>query len=516
MDVPESLRARRRTWTSLIATALLAGCGGMPTVESIPTQGIEWIETTAPGCEPPSAEEALRAAIGDDPELLDFARRVGAIETAITREPMEAGNRVELLVDGPATHAAQLKAIRGAKHHVHLEVFILTDEKLGKEYAEALSERARAGVKVRLMYDGVGSLSTSAAFRDAMRQDGVKIEEIHSINPLKEPRVWRINRRSHRKLLVVDGKVAFTGGVNIMDEYTSASPGSSKGSGGSSGGASGSAGASGGEGASGASGSKEGAGPESRRGMGWRDTHIRVEGPVVANFQREFVRTWEEHKGKIELSAEYLPPTTAKGPNLVRVVGSEGADYLGLALGVPQELVNKLLGKRKHSNPIYASYIAAVRESKRRIWITQAYFAPDDDLIELLGKAARRGVDVRVLVPGQSDVKLLPLASRFYYDRMLEAGIKLYEYDPVMIHAKTAVIDGVWSTVGSSNLDFRSLVHNDEANAIIIGREFGTEMEQLFERDLQQSREVKLDEWEDRPLLDRVKEAGAAAMKFWI
>jgi cardiolipin synthase len=437
---------------------------------------------------------------------------------------MQAGNAVHLLIDGPATHAAQLEAIRAAKHHIHLEVFILTDEKIGQEYAEALAERARAGVKVRLMFDGVGSLGTTTKIRDELRGQGVEIEEINSVNPLEEPRVWRLNRRSHRKLLVVDGKVAFTGGVNIMDEYASASPGneSSSKAGSSSGGSSGSGSSAAsstdedGKG-SGASASKKGAGPESQRGIGWRDTHIRVEGPAVADFQREFVRTWEESKGKnIDLSAEYLPPSPAVGPNLVRVIGTEGEDFLGLALGVPQKVVRKLMGKRKRSSPIYASYISAIREARHRIWITQAYFAPSDELVKLLGKAAKRGVDVRIVVPGKSDLTLLPLASRHYYDRMLEAGIKLYEYDPVMIHAKTAVVDGEWSTVGSSNLDFRSLIHNDEANAIIIGREFGHEMEEQFDKDVSQSTQVTLEQWEDRPLFDRVKETGAALIKYWI
>lgn len=504
----------------MLLALLLAGCSGLPTADSIPTEGVEWIQTVAPGCEPPSAAEALRTAVGDDPERLAFARRVGAIETAITRKPMQAGNSVHLLIDGPATHAAQLEAIRAAKHHVHLEVYILTDEKIGQQYAEALAERARAGVKVRLMFDGLGSLGTTGAkYREEMKSAGVEIKEINSLNPLKEPRLWRANRRSHRKLLVVDGKFAFTGGINIMDEYISAPPGNKSGSGASSSSEGGSgSGSSGGSTSrdAGAAPSKQGAGPESKRGMGWRDTHIRVEGPVVADFQREFVRSWEEGRGKIELSAEYLPPTPAKGPNLVRVVGSEGADFLGLALGVPQKVVRQLLGKRKRSSPIYASYISAIVEARRRIWITQAYFAPSDELVELLGKAAKRGVDVRIVVPGSSDLTLLPLAARHYYKRMLEAGIKLYEYDSVMIHSKTAVVDGVWSTVGSSNLDFRSLIHNDEANAIIIGREFATEMEEMFEHDLSRSTQVTLGKWEDRPLLDRVKESGAAAIKYWM
>lgn len=487
-----------------LAAAGFAGCVSLPDAGSIPTEGVEWIRTVAPGCEPPSAESALRQAVGDDPAALDFARRVGGLETVVTRRPMLAGNSVHLLVDGPATHTAQLDAIRGAKHHVHLEVYILTDEKIGQAYAEALAERARAGVKVRLMFDGVGALGAGAKYRDELRKEGVEIEEINSVNPLKEPRVWRLNRRSHRKLLVVDGRVAFTGGVNIMDEYSESSPGSAAGD------SSGSRSSSGG-GSSG-SGGKGRPSPQ----LGWRDTHIQVEGPAVAEFQREFLRSWESSKGRIQVAPEYWPANPPRGDSLMRVVSNEGSDFLGLALGVPQELINKLLNKRKRSNPIYLSYFSAIQESQKRVWLTQAYFAPDDDFVDLLGDAAKRNVDVRLIVPGQSDVGLLPLAARHYYKRLLKAGVKLYEYEPVMIHAKTAVIDGVWSTVGSSNLDFRSFIHNDEANAIVMGRAFGQEMEALFEQDLSHSTQVTLEQWQQRPWLDRLKESGAAAVKYWI
>jgi len=487
-----------------LAAAGFAGCVSLPDAGSIPTEGVEWIRTVAPGCEPPSAESALRQAVGDDPAALDFARRVGGLETVVTRRPMLAGNSVHLLVDGPATHTAQLDAIRGAKHHVHLEVYILTDEKIGQAYAEALAERARAGVKVRLMFDGVGALGAGAKYRDELRKEGVEIEEINSVNPLKEPRVWRLNRRSHRKLLVVDGRVAFTGGVNIMDEYSESSPGSAAGD------SSGSRSSSGG----GSSGSRGKGRPSPQ--LGWRDTHIQVEGPAVAEFQREFLRSWESSKGRIQVAPEYWPANPPRGDSLMRVVSNEGSDFLGLALGVPQELINKLLNKRKRSNPIYLSYFSAIQESQKRVWLTQAYFAPDDDFVDLLGDAAKRNVDVRLIVPGQSDVGLLPLAARHYYKRLLKAGVKLYEYEPVMIHAKTAVIDGVWSTVGSSNLDFRSFIHNDEANAIVMGRAFGEEMEALFEQDLSHSTQVTLEQWQKRPWLDRLKESGAAAVKYWI
>lgn len=498
--------------------SLLAGCAGLPSLDSLPTDGTQWIQTASPDCELPSAEEALRAAVGDDPQALAFVRRVGALETALTRRPVLSGNAVDLLVDGPATHAAQLAAIAEAQHHVHLEVFILTDEKLGQQYAAALSARADAGVKIRLLFDGVGALGMGPDYVADLRSHGVEIVEVNSVNPLEEPRIWRVNRRSHRKLLVVDGRVAFTGGVNIMDEYAESSPGSA-GSSGSSGSSSSGRSSSGGAsaGSSFGKGSKGSKGSRGRHQLGWRDTHIRVEGPAVAEFQRVFVRNWERTGGKrIESGPEYWPPTPARGDNLVRVVTSEGTDFLGAVLGIPDEIVRTLLNKSARVNTIYSTYIGAISEARSRVWITQAYFAPGDDFVELLGDAAGRGVDVRLVVPARSDVGLLPLAARHYYTRLLKAGVKLFEYDPVMIHAKTAVVDGVWSTVGSSNLDFRSFIHNDEANAIVIGRAFAAQMEKLFEQDLQQSTQITLAEWKKRPWLDRVKETGAAAIKYWL
>ncbi len=475
-----------RTHLLLVLTAALSlgGCAALPESRVIPRQGVQWIQATDPNCIPPSGEEALRAAVGDDAKTLAFARTVGSVESLLQRAPLLAGNQVDLLVDGPATHAAQLEAIRSAQHHVHLDVYILTDEALGKAYAEALKDRARAGVKVRLIFDAIGGMGAGFSFREALKDAGVEIHEFNTVNTLKDPRLWRLNRRSHRKLLVVDGRVAFTGGINITDEYSEASP------------AAGSSGA-------------------SQHG-GWRDTHIRVAGPAVAEFQRAFIAGWEAEKRNLNLGPEYFPHLKPEGSSIVRVVTNEGTDFLQLVLDIPQDTANKVLRKQRKKSDIYASYLTAIRESKQKLWVAQAYFAPNDEFLKQLKKAAQRGVDVRLLLPAESDVGLLTLASRSYYDELLDAGVRLYEYQPVMMHAKTAVIDGVWSTVGSSNLDFRSFIHNDEANAVILGREFGGKMEQQFLEDLQQSKEILPKEWRERPLTERLKEQAAAAIKFWI
>ena len=484
---------------------LLAGCATVRPAQIRP--GSNWIRVADAACAPkgvaPSPDAVLRDAVRQDIPAYEYARQVGAAETALTRRPALAGNQVTLLVDGPAAHAAQLDAIRHARHHIHLDVYIITDEKIGQEYAEALAERARAGVKVRLMFDAIGGAGAGDAFRQKLADAGV---EIFEFNSTADPRIWRINRRSHRKLLVVDGQVAFTGGVNIMDQYAEASPSAQH------------RGSSHAANSGGSAGSSSGGGKTAKTATqaGWRDTHIKVEGPAVASFQRAFLDAWEAGKGEIDLSGDYFPPLPAKGHDIVRVLTSQGTDLLGVFLAVPESLARSLLDAHEQKNVIYNTYFNAIRLAQKRVWITQSYFAPDHGFTALLKKTAERGVDVRLLVPAKSDVGYLPLVTRHYYDTLLKSGVRIYEYQPVMLHAKTAVIDGVWSTVGSSNLDYRSFVHNDEANAMVMGRDFGEAMETLYQRDLGESHEITLQEWRARPLTDRIKETAASLVKYWI
>lgn len=496
--------ARRGLLPALLL--LVAGCATVKPVEVRP--GSNWIRVADAACAPKGAasspDAVLREAVRQDPQAYEYARQVGAAETALTRRPALAGNKVTLLVDGPAAHAAQLDAIRKAQHHIHLDVYIITDEKIGQEYADALSERARAGVKVRLMFDAIGGAGAGEFFRQQLTDAGV---EIFEFNSAADPRIWRINRRSHRKLLVVDGQVAFTGGVNIMDQYAEASP-SAKGNSHSHGTGSGSSSA------GGSSGGGKAARPAPQ--AGWRDTHIKVEGPAVANFQRAFLDAWEAGKGEIDLSGDYFPPLPPQGNDIVRMLTSQGTDLLGVFFAVPESLLRALVDARAQKNVIYGTYFNAIRLAQKRVWITQSYFAPDHAFTTLMKKTAERGVDVRLLVPAKSDVGYLPLVTRHYYDTLLKSGVRIYEYQPVMLHAKTAVIDGVWSTVGSSNLDYRSFIHNDEANAMILGRDFGEAMEALYQRDLSESHEITLKEWRARPLTDRLKETAASLVKYWI
>ena len=421
-------------------------------------------------------DAALRRTAATE-EQQRFVRRVDEIESAITQRPLVAGNQVTLLVDGPATHAAQLAAIARARHHVHLVTYLLADDAVGRKYRDALIARARAGVRVRVMYDGFGGALVDSAFRDALTQAGVEVHEYGSINPLAQPEVWRISQRNHRKLLIVDGRVAFTGGINIDDNYSAAS----------------------------SSGTPE---------RGWRDTQIRIDGPAAAEFQRLFFADWEREVAPIRDEARYWPRLRPRGGEWVRAVAKQGADVSDQLRSRIARFWRAHLDRKRHS--IYASYLAAISGSQSRVWITQAYFAPNDEFRDALVDAARRGCDVRLLLPANSDVGLVYHASRHEYAHLLEAGVRIFEYEGTVLHAKTAVVDGIWSTVGSSNLDYQSFVHNDEANATIIGRSFAREMERMFARDLANAHEVTLDAWRARPVRDRVLQSLASKLKYWI
>jgi cardiolipin synthase A/B len=460
--------------TALAAALMLvstAACSG-PSVKN----EVDDIPAKAEVCEDCPETRALDRA-ADTPEQRDFLRRVNAVERALTGKPLTPGNKVELLKDGPIAHKAQLAAIREARDHVHLITYILTDGEIAQQYLDALSERSKAGCKVRLMFDSVGGRTVGAEFLAALDKAGIEVRTYGTMNPLDQEEPIRVSRRHHRKILVVDGRVAFTGGINVSDEYSKSS--------------------------SGASGTTE----------GWRDTHVRIEGPAVAEFQKLFIESWEQDYEKLPPSKSHWPPLPHKGESLVRAVNQHGND---LVQAVTDPAIGLIQPKAASKQAIYASYIAAMAAARRRIWITQAYFIPNREFLDVLVAAAKRGVDVRVLVPSTSDIKLMVQASRYHYKPLLDAGARIFEYRGPVLHAKTAVIDGAWATVGSSNLDFRSFVHNDEANAIVMGADFGRDMEKMFLEDVGEAAEITREDWARRPWTQRLRQRLAALLKFWI
>jgi cardiolipin synthase len=386
---------------------------------------------------------------------------------------VEDGNRVALLLDGPETYEAMLEAIATASDHIHLETYIIENDEVGYRIADALIERARNNVDVRLIYDGYGS-TDDADYWGRLRDAGVRVHQFNPPDPLENIELDSYHRRDHRKILVVDGEVGFTGGVNFYDAYR-ARPGGSEEKG------------------------HKSLLPwvdSSKDRKGWRDTHIQIEGPAVAELQRIFVAHWER------LEAE-----TVAGDRIFPQLQQMGEERVRFDVGV---------GGNEAPSEIYTAYLASFREARHRIWITQAYFVPNDEFLDALKEAALRGIDVKVIVPGVTDVTFILYASRALYGELLEAGVQIFEFQEGVLHAKTAVIDGVWSTVGSSNLDYLSFLRNHEADAVVIGAGFAADMERVFQQDLERSRHITLEDWQRRPLGYKILGWMAGRVKPWL
>lgn len=398
----------------------------------------------------------------------DFLARHLQVEEAVTDAPLVVGNEVRLFGDGPSTYRAMEEAIGAARRFIHLESYIFEDDRIGNLVAEMLIAKRAQGVAVAVMVDDIGTLSVPPDLFDRMRQAGVQVVFFNPVNPLKSRGNWSINERSHRKILVVDGEVAFVGGINLSDVYASRP----------------------------VAGSARAHEAEGRQDAPWRDTHISIRGPAVPDVERVFLEGWRSQGGPPLGDIDFLPQQPKRGPHVVRI------------------LVNRPGSTDNHA--IYLTLLSAINSSQRSVHITMAYFVPDPGFIAALADAARRGVDVTLLLPGFSDFSIVLHAGRSHYEELLEAGVKIYERKDVLLHAKTAVVDGVWSTAGSSNLDWRSFTLNHEINAVILGADFGSQMEALFERDRQASVPIALEQWKKRPLSDRLKEFMSRLLERWL
>jgi cardiolipin synthase A/B len=373
-----------------------------------------------------------------------------------------------LLQDGPATYQAMLLAIESARDHINMETYILDDDAVGQQFAQALMAKQRQGVQVHLIHDGVGTLGTPVAFFDALRDAGVKVLQFNPVNPAQGAGDWQINRRDHRKLLIVDGQTAFLGGINISSVYSGGSSGR---------------------------GGRRAAAEAQPAALRWRDTHLRLQGPVVAELQKLFIAAWASQKGPPMVQRRFFPPLQPAGRQVVRAIGSSPEEPFSL---------------------IYATLLSAIASAETSVHLTNAYFAPDPQLLAALEGAAQRGVAVVIILPAKTDSWLVFHAGRSHYSRLLRAGVQLHERRDVILHAKTALIDGVWASVGSTNLDWRSFLHNHELNAVVLGPDFGAQMQAMFEQDLAASDAVLLPAWEARTPDLRVKEWLARLWEYWL
>lgn len=446
-----------RLFFNALLGLILAACATLPDVSHLN----DALPANAQGNTLPAKKTASVLSTKLQHSRVDL-QKLAALEQAAAANPLIAGNQITLLFDGPQTLNAMIAAIADAKNNINFETYIFDQDALGMRFANLLIEKQRAGVQVNIIYDSVGTLGTPAEFFERMRSAGINLVEFNPVNPLKRFGHWRLNNRDHRKILVVDGKIAFTGGVNISAAYANSSLFRSR---------------------KAASGS-----------IGWRDTHVQIEGPAVGSLQLSFLRTWANQRTEDLPDLDYFPTLSNAGDKAMRV----------------------LISRPRGDYALYKAYILAFQNARQTIHITTPYFAPDRQMVKALTDAAQRGVEVVMIFPSVSDNGLAFQAGRSYYHQLLAAGIKIYRLQGAVLHAKTAVIDGNWSTVGSANLDLRSFLHNYEANVVVIGDDFGAEMENAFQEDLSGSDEITTEAWDQRSLADRIKEWAARSLQYWL
>ncbi len=357
------------------------------------------------------------------------------------------GNRLELYSEGGEAFGRMLESIAAARETVHLETYRLSSDKTGWRFCDALCAKAH-GAQVRLIFDSLGSRGISSAMITRLRNSGVQLLEYHPVSPWRSRGAW--SRRDHRKLLVVDGRVAFVGSLNISDEHAPAAEG----------------------------------------GQGWRDAHVKVEGRAARELDALFREVWSRETGR---SFEIAP-----------VPAPAGDSYVWPAAN--QEILHRFY--------IRSSYLAAIRSARREVLLAHSYFLPDQRFRRALASAARRGVSVKILVPGASDVPPVWYASRAGYGALLRRGVRLFEWQGPILHSKVAVVDRLWAAIGSYNIDHRSLRHNLELNLHVLDAGFASGVAELIEGDIRRSPEITREKWRLRGWTHRAFERFFAMFRY--
>lgn len=364
--------------------------------------------------------------------------------------PLVQGNEVKALVNGDMIFPPMLKAIRAAERTISFETYIYWSGKIGREFAEALAQRAQAGVRVHVLLDWAGSVKMDQELLALMEDAGVEVLKYH---PLRWYNVSRMNNRTHRKILVIDGKVAFTGGVGIADNWLGNAEDSDH----------------------------------------WRDSHFSISGPAVAQMQAAFLDNWIKTSGEVLHGEEYFPELESTGEQHAQVFKSSSSEG---------------------SESVRLLYLLSIASAEKTVYIANAYFVPDDLSLETMTQALKRGVKIRIVLPGtRIDSEPVRRASRARWGDLLKAGAEIHEYQPTMYHCKIMVVDDVWTTVGSTNFDSRSFRLNDEANLNIYDHALAQQQITMIEEDLKQSRQITLQEWKHRPLLEKFLEHMAALFR---
>jgi cardiolipin synthase A/B len=368
-------------------------------------------------------------------------------------ETMIPGNTVDLLVDGESAYEAMLAAIGNANHFILMDSYIFNNDLTGRIFADALKTSARRGIAVYLIIDGVGTFHVPGFFFEEMKTAGVHVLVYRSPAPWR--RSFGILRRNHRKMLVVDGHIGFLGGINIGDEWL----------------------------------------PAKYDGKGWHDLHVKIKGPVVRDLSRLSISTWHVHGGIVLDSTRFLPRVEPKGDRYAHIVGSR---------------------ERKKRKAIRQSYLMAIRQAREYIYIANAYFLPDLGFRRALKNACRRGVDVRIMVPKRGDILAVQLASQSRFRRLMRMGARIFLWEDAVLHAKSAVIDDQWATVGSFNIDHRSWTMNLEVNVNAVGPEFASHLKHVFIADQEKCEELDPEMWGRRPLLIKFLEQFADLFRKWM
>jgi len=354
---------------------------------------------------------------------------------AHTEAPLVPGNRAQILLNGDEIFPAMLAAIREARTTITFANFVYEKGDIAGDMAEALAERCRAGVGVNVLLDAVGSNGMPKKYRQLMERAGCHVASYHSINPFA---IKRINHRNHRRVLVVDGRIGFTGGTGVGEKWTG----------------------------------------DGRTKGHWRQTDVRVEGPIVSHLQAAFAENWRDATGLMLGGDAYFPPTEPRGNLTVQAIKSSPASGAAAA---------------------YTLFLLAIDSSRSSILITNPYFVPDGALTDAVVRAVKRGVDVSIMTAGNADTmldRLVRQASQAHFGRVLEAGAKIYEYGPALLHAKTMVIDGQWVSIGSANLDNRSFALNNELNLAFLDKGLAARMTEIFRDDLKLTKQVTYEDWQ--------------------
>ena len=396
-----------------------------------------------------TAVRHVRGVAADGAPLAVGEPHFPLVVTMMTGAWMGAGNRVELALNGDGTYERLWQDLRSAQQSITLQLYYGTPGRLAATLQEILLERARAGVRVAVLYDAFGTTDIPDEHREALRAGGVTVEPFR---PLRLTTLHLVQNRSHVRGIVVDSRIGWTGGFGIDDKWLG----------------------------------------DGRTGGSWRETNVRFEGPAVRQLQAAFAAAWVEATGVLFTGRATLAPQ------------EDGVTAAGLLYTAPT------LGSTA-AERFFALSIAGARKT---LYITNAYFAPDGSFIELLAAAAKRGVDVRILTAGpRTDVNIVRLAGRAWYGALLSAGVRVFEWQPSTLHAKTFVVDGEWLTIGSMNFDNRSMALNDEATLMVLDRSAGGQMEQVFLDDLRHAQEITADAFSRRSWIQRTAEHGASIFR---